>query len=108
MVAGFQPIRKAHLEIKLSQEALRDDRETQTRFAELRLWATQRIGELSRELDRAKNQHSAPANGHRSKAEALASVGIPDRTARDYEIFLLASVLPTLAIRRGRGALEKS
>jgi len=32
----------------------RDDRETQIKFAELGLRATQRIGELSRELEKAQ------------------------------------------------------
>jgi hypothetical protein len=61
-----------------------DDRETQTKFAELRLRATQRIGELCREMEKATNQH-AVHNGVHSKAVQLAAAGLDERTARRYE-----------------------
>jgi hypothetical protein len=43
-----------------------------------------RIGEISRELETAKNQY-ATANGRQSKKETLKTAGISIRTANDYE-----------------------
>lgn len=59
--------------------------ESQQRFAEIRLRACVRIGELSRELETAKNQYDARPNGRTSKSEALSKAGISRSTANDYE-----------------------
>ena len=43
-----------------------------------------RLGQLSRALDKANNQHALPDNG-KTKAEALANVGISTSRAHRYE-----------------------
>src|SRR5215475_2784048 len=67
---------------------IRDDRETQRKFAELRLRAAQRIGQLSRELETAQGERTdLPVNDDRklTKEETLDRAGLNDRTARRYE-----------------------
>jgi hypothetical protein len=44
-----------------------------------------RIGELSRELETAKNQYDARDNDVASKTETLAKAGVNIRTAERYE-----------------------
>jgi hypothetical protein len=65
---------------------VRDDAESQRRFAEIRLRACLRIGEISRELEKAK---PGPITSDRSevitKEQTLNNAGIAVSTAHDYE-----------------------
>jgi hypothetical protein len=64
---------------------VRDDAESQRKFAEIRLRACQRIGVLSAELEKAKNQHDARDSDVASKTETLTKAGVNIRTAERYE-----------------------
>jgi hypothetical protein len=66
---------------------VRDNSEAERQFAEIRLRACIRIGEISRELETAqgmRNELSADVCT-KSKEETLKEAGIPKRTAYDYE-----------------------
>src|ERR1700732_1039990 len=68
---------------------VRDDTESQRRFAEIRLRACQRIGQLSTELEKAeregpRGQFRLPTDG-KSKQAQLAEAGISTSTANRYE-----------------------
>jgi hypothetical protein len=67
---------------------IRDDFESQQRFAEIRLRACQRIGEISRDLEKAQYNKGhgtvVPSDG-KYKAEVLAEAGISTSTAQRYE-----------------------
>jgi hypothetical protein len=65
-----------------------NDVEAEMKFAELRLRAVQRLGELSIALDKAKLAGKGTVclpNGGKTKAQALADVGISTSTAQRYE-----------------------
>jgi hypothetical protein len=62
---------------------VRDDAESQRRFAEIRLRACVRIGELSRELETA--QGLRPNGRTKSKEDTLQEAGLAKSTALDYE-----------------------
>lgn len=68
---------------------IREDKATEVRFAEIRLRAITRIGELSRDLEKGSGRPSKtiPDTDVRNltKAETLSDVGINERTARRYE-----------------------
>jgi hypothetical protein len=72
----------------LAYAKIRDDYESRQRFAEIRLRACQRIGELSRDLEKAlpNKGHGAdlPADG-KTKETQLAEVGISTSAANRYE-----------------------
>lgn len=67
---------------------IRDDFESQQRFAEIRLRACQKIGEISRDLEKAKYDKGhgtvVPTDG-KYKTEVLAEAGISTSTANRYE-----------------------
>lgn len=58
-------------------------------FAEIKLRAKMRIGELVRELEKAKRKgprgHFIVASGGKSKGEAIKKAGLADRTAHRYQ-----------------------
>lgn len=62
----------------------RSDVEMERWVAEIKLRATVRIGELSSELDGAKNQHALP-NGGKSKSNVLKEAGISTSAAQRAE-----------------------
>jgi hypothetical protein len=67
---------------------IRDDVEAEIWASELRLRATQRIGELSRDLDKGAGRPATknlPTNGKNFKARALADAGISTSTAHRAE-----------------------
>lgn len=68
---------------------IRDDSESQRRFGEIRLRACQRIGEISRDMEKGAGRPSKeilPTDGKNySKADQLADVGISTSTAQRYE-----------------------
>jgi hypothetical protein len=69
---------------------IRDDSDSERRFAEIRLRAIRKIGELSRELDKAQAgrppKEILPSDGNNlTKAETLAQAGISTSTAYRYE-----------------------
>jgi hypothetical protein len=68
---------------------VRDDAESQRRFAEIRLRACMRIGEISRDLEKAEHGGSGGGSKVRpnglSKEETLERAGIAKQTAHDYE-----------------------
>lgn len=65
---------------------IRDNVEAERQFAEIRLRASIRIGELSRELEKAQpNKGHGVAIDGQTKAEQLEAAGIPVRTAHRYE-----------------------
>jgi hypothetical protein len=84
-IAGIKE-RAAQLE---AYARVRDDADAQRQFAEIRLRACIRIGEISRELETAK--HGGAGGGSKlptmgtSKAEQLAEAGISTSTANRYE-----------------------
>jgi hypothetical protein len=67
---------------------IRDDRESQQRFSEIRLRACQRIGELSRDLEKVVTigggKVGIPIDG-KPKEQTLAEAGISTSTAQRYE-----------------------
>jgi hypothetical protein len=63
---------------------IRDDFESQQRFAEIRLRACQRIGEISRDLETRQGQKQLRPS-ERTKSELLADAGITLRTAERYQ-----------------------
>jgi hypothetical protein len=67
--------------------SVRNDFESQQRFAEIRLRACQRIGEISRDLEKLQGAPTEllPNDGKKSKAETLAEAGISTSTANRYE-----------------------
>jgi hypothetical protein len=67
---------------------MRDDDEMSVWVSEIHLRACQRIGELSRELDRStggKNPKATLPSGGKSKAKALADAGVSTTSAQRYE-----------------------
>ncbi len=66
---------------------MRDDADAQRQFAEIRLRACIRIGEISRELEKAQGARTELRdNGDvKLKTETLANAGINLRTAERYE-----------------------
>jgi hypothetical protein len=86
----------------------RDDRDLEVWVREIHLRACVRIGELSRELDRA--EHGGLGGGSKipplgtSKAKALADAGIATSTAQRYEA--LAGGREEQAQAAGRAAME--
>ena len=85
----------------------RDDRDLEVWVREIQLRACVRIGELSRDIDRAE-----PSNGHgaglptggKTKAEALADAGLTTSTAHRYEE--LAGSRDARAQSAGKAAME--
>jgi hypothetical protein len=67
--------------------SVRNDFESQQRFAEIRLRACQRIGKISRDLEKLQGARTEllPTDGKKSKAETLAEAGISTSTAQRYE-----------------------
>src|SRR5882762_2106577 len=67
---------------------IRDDFESQQRFAEIRLRACQRIGEISRDLEKVEtigpSSVRIPIDG-KPKSQVLAEAGISTSTAQRYE-----------------------
>src|SRR5215510_4800161 len=63
---------------------IRDDVESQRQFAEIKLRACVKIGEISRDLEKAGNQYALPADG-KSKEQQLAEAGISTSAAHRYE-----------------------
>jgi len=63
------------------------DRKAEIQFAEIRLRAERRFGEISKEIPRSRiNEHSAtPPNGERQKVEVLESLGVSTQAASRYE-----------------------
>jgi len=91
LVADFQAMKRPAIRDKGAQlEAcarIRNDDASERKFAEIRLRAIRKIGELSRELDKAKP--GPKDNGDRSpetKAAALKQAGIPIRTAHRCKV----------------------
>jgi len=86
----------------------RDDRDLEVWVREIHLRACVRIGELSRELDRA--EHGGPGGGSKippagmSKAQALAEAGLSTSTAQRYEG--LSGSRDTQAQAAGKAAME--
>jgi hypothetical protein len=66
---------------------IRDDKESQRAFAEVRLRACIRIGEISRDLEVSEQSKGGrhPKDRNPTKTEQLAEAGIPISTANDYE-----------------------
>jgi pimeloyl-CoA synthetase len=66
---------------------LRDDREGEVDFAEIRLRAIRRIGELSRELEISDQARGGrhPTVGKLTKSDALTEAGLTRSTATRYE-----------------------
>lgn len=67
---------------------VRDNSEAERQFAEIRLRASIRIGELSRDLEISKGgrpNNSSERSPEFSKADTLKQAGIAIRTANDYE-----------------------
>jgi hypothetical protein len=66
--------------------------ESNGHFAEIRLRASIRIGEISRELEKAEAHGGKIClpNGRKSKSETLKAAGIPVSTANDYEQLIVA------------------
>jgi hypothetical protein len=67
---------------------IRDDKESQRKFGEIRLRACVRIGEISKELDKSKGgsnpQSTLPIDG-KSKEQQLKEAGISTSSANRYE-----------------------
>jgi hypothetical protein len=80
---GLLPLTRITLSVR-NYARIRDDKPTETRFAEIKLRAVIKIGELSRELETIQGQH-VPIDGQKSKAEQLREVGISHATAQRYE-----------------------
>ena len=66
---------------------IRDDEESKRAFAEVRLRACIRIGEISRDLETAQGARTElhPNDRKKLKADTLEEAGIPISTANDYE-----------------------
>jgi hypothetical protein len=71
----------------LAYAPVRDDAESQRKFAEIRLRACQRIGVLSAELETAEQAKGGrhPTDGKPTKTDQLATAGISTSTANRYE-----------------------
>jgi len=68
---------------------IRDDKESERKFAQIKLRACQRIGEISRDLEKAEKiggpgKFKVPTDG-KLKSEVLAEAGISTSTAQRYE-----------------------
>jgi hypothetical protein len=77
---------------------IRDDFESQQRFAEIRLRACQRIGEISRDLEKGEKiggagKFKVPSDG-KFKSETLAEAGISTSTAQRSSRLLAVAIAP--------------